>query len=245
MRVLVTRPSEDAVALARALGVRGHEAVVAPLLTIVARPDAAVDLAGVQAILVTSANGARAFGRVTARRDLPVLAVGAASSAAARDEGFADVRVAGGDVAALAGLAAQTLDARAGPLLHVAGGDVAGDLGGALGSRGFAVRRAVLYEARVAAALPDPARGALERGTIDAVLLFSPRTAAAFVDLTQRAGLEPALGRVEAACLSQAVAAAARGLPWRRMRVAARPTTEALLDLLADAGDGDAPTPSG
>ncbi len=231
MRVLVTRPEADAEPLVRALAERGIESIVAPLLTI--RPLAVnLELDGVQAVLVTSANGARALGRLARGRDVPVLAVGPVSAEAAKSEGFADVRVAGGDVAALADLA-RNLDPGAGTLVHVAGRDTAGDLAGRLERLGFTVRRAVAYEALTASELPAPARSALEAGRIDAVLLFSPRTAATFLKLARSAGV--ALGRVDAVCLSAAVADAAKPLEWRRVRVARRPDTVALLDALGPA----------
>ena len=74
MRVLVTRPEEDAAALVAALKARGHEALVEPMLTVAPAPGVTppLDLDGVQALLFTSANGARAFARLSERRDLPV-----------------------------------------------------------------------------------------------------------------------------------------------------------------------------
>ncbi len=121
MRLLLTRPQEDSVALEAMLAERGHEAIVEPLLTI--RPDlnAPLDLEGVAALLFTSANGARAFALRSHRRDLPVFAVGDASAQAARDLGFAKVESAGGDVAALGALVAHRHRPEDGALLHVAG----------------------------------------------------------------------------------------------------------------------------
>ncbi len=138
MNVLVTRPEADAAALAEELAARGHSAVIEPLFTIVAGPEAALDLSGVQAVALTSANGARALAGRTARRDLPVFAVGDATAAAARAAGFAEVESAGGDVALLAALIASRLDPGAGPVLHAAARRVAGDLKGRLEQAGFA-----------------------------------------------------------------------------------------------------------
>ncbi len=233
MRVLITRPREDARALAEALAGRGVEAIVEPLLEIAPLPADDLDLDGAQAILLTSANGARALAAATPRRDLAVLAVGQATAAAARTAGFRDAAAAGGDVAALAALAGERCDPAAGPLIHVSGSVVAGDLGGRLAARGFTVRRVALYEARPAAALSRAAATALSQGALDAVLLFSPRTAKAFVTLAQQAGLAAALGRVRALCLSAAVAEAARAVEWRDVCVADRPDQAALLALVA------------
>ncbi len=232
MRVLITRPREDARALAEELAARGVGAIVEPIIEITPLSAGDLDLEGVQAILLTSANGARALAEATRRRDVGVLAVGEATAAAARAAGYADVAAAGGDVEALATLVGERCDPAAGPLIHVSGSAVSGDLGGRLAARGFIVRRVVLYEAREAAKLSDAATDALSRGALDAVLLFSPRTANAFVTLAERAGLAVALGRVEALCLSGAVADAARRVAWQEVRVAARPDQAALLDLV-------------
>ncbi len=70
---------------------------------------------------------------------------------------------------------------------------------------------------------------ALRTARLDAVLLFSPRTAALFAALVQAAGLEPGLRRVVAACLSPAVAAEVAGLPLRAVRVAEARDQKALL----------------
>jgi len=233
-RVLITRPWEDAEPLARRLAAQGHEILIEPMLEIVPRDGPPPDLNGVQALLFTSANGVRAFARIHGGRDLPVFAVGDATAGTAREVGFATVASAGGDVQALAVLVADRCAASDGPLLHVAASARAGDLSGALERRGFAVRRAVLYDARPATGLTEAATGALVGGRVDAVLLFSPRTARALVDLLTGAGLRDVCRPVVAACLSEAVAAAADGgeVRWRALRVAARPDQDALIALL-------------
>lgn len=232
MRVLITRPRDEAETFAGQLGRLGVESDVEPLLEIRPRTGAALDLAGVQALLLTSANGARALEAATARRDLPVLAVGDATARAARAAGFVDVTVADGTVEKLAELARVRLKPEAGRLLHVAGSAVAGDLGGALTKAGFRVDRAVLYDAVTATELTPAARAALAANRLDAVAFFSPRTAATFVSLARRAGLEPRLARLDALCLSRAVAEAASAVAWRSIKVAAAPELAALLDLV-------------
>lgn len=239
MRVLLTRPREDAERLAALLAERGIDSLIEPLIDIVPRSEACPDLDGVQALLVTSANGVRAFAGLTAERRLPLFAVGDATARAAREAGFERVASAGGDVDDLARLVIERLDPKDGALCHVAGSAVAGDLGGRLEAAGFATRRAVLYEARPRRALSPEAAAALTGGALEAVLFFSPRTAASFVTLAQGAGLREACKGLAAFCLSPAVAAAIEDLPWRAVRVAARPTQAALIQLLAGAEHPD------
>jgi uroporphyrinogen-III synthase len=232
MRLLVTRPREDADALADALRALGVEPVLAPVMTIEPEPDIEIDLAGVQALLFTSANGVRVFAAASKVRDLPVLAVGDATARAAAKAGFAKIDSAGGDTHDLAALAAHTLDPKAGALFHPAGRDVAGPLKQALESQGFSVRRQTLYRASFARTLPDQARRAISDRTIDGVLFFSPRTAQSFVTLLREAALSDALSHSYAYCLSAAVAKIARDVQWKVVRVAAEPTQAALLELI-------------
>jgi len=236
LRALVTRPRDDAAELARELAARGFEVMIEPMFEIVTRTDIPVALDGVQAILATSANGVRALAANTARRDVSLWAVGEATATAARRAGFTRIETAAGDAMALAELAASRLDPRAGALLHAAGREVAGDLAGWLGARDFEVRRIVLYEARAARALSGPLRAALAAGALDAALFFSPRSAATFVTLADAAGMDRATLGASAYVLSAAVARALEPLDWRSVRIAARPTQEALLAALdADA----------
>lgn len=232
MRLLVTRPEDDARSLAEALAGRGVETVSAPLLAIEPEDGAPLDMDGVGGFLITSANGARALARRTDRRDLPAYAVGDASAREAKALGFNTVHSAGGDVDDLARLVAATADPAAGALLHAAGSRVAGDLKGLLQDAGFTYVRAVLYTANTATTLPTAARDALTGGGLDGVMFFSPRTAVTFVRLVDAAGLAEACTTLTAYCLSDAVAVQASSLPWRRTVVAACPEQSALIAAL-------------
>src|SRR5689334_25386119 len=86
-------------------------------------------LATCQAVLLTSANGARALAEASEQRGRPILAVGDTTASTAEGLGFSAVTSASGDGAALAELARERLDPKDGPLLHVSGREVAADLG--------------------------------------------------------------------------------------------------------------------
>jgi len=224
--------------LAEELAARGVESFFCPMLTVVFLPEAAArldgDLDGVQGLLFTSANGARAFAALSSRRDLPVFAVGDRTAVAAREAGFAAVDSAGGNVSDLAARVIERCNPTAGVFLHPAGTAVAGDLAGLLGAAGFVVRRAVLYEAQATQALSGEIRMALADGEVDLAIFYSPRSARTFVTLAGDAGLESACEKLEILCLSDAVAEAADAIMWRRVMVASKPTQAALLATLED-----------
>jgi uroporphyrinogen-III synthase len=232
LRVLVTRPREEAESLIAALAIRAIEALVEPLMEIHWQAPEALNLAGVQAVLCTSANGVRALARASGERRVPLLAVGDATAARARAEGFDRVESAGGDVGDLARLATARFRPANGPLLHVAGNVVAGDLVGLLRAQRFTVERRVLYEARAATALNPEAVDSLRAGEVACALFFSPRTAAIFARLADVTGVTQCCAKVVALSISRAADAALAGLPWHDRRIAERPNQPALLDAL-------------
>jgi len=237
VRILITRPRPEGERLARRLRDRGAEALVEPMLEIRPRvmPRPAID--GLQAILITSANGARALAAATSLRDTPVYAVGGQTAAAAAEAGFKHVHDGGGDVESLAASVKRELQPNAGPILYGCGANRAGDLSGVLGDAGFEVVLVVLYEAVTATALSGACTAALRRSEIDVVLFFSPRSAAAFVSLARQADVEGKCAAVTALCLSAAVAEAAAGILWRWVRIAGHPDVPSLLALLDDMAD--------
>jgi uroporphyrinogen-III synthase len=229
LRALVTRPSEEASALAAALAKRGVDTLIEPLMEVYFRAAASPDLSDVQAVLCTSANGVRALARASAERRLPLLAVGDATAERARVEGFTSVASAGGDAADLVRLAAARLDPREGRLLHVCGSAVAGDLAGDLRKRGFAVERSILYEATPIAGLSPAATDAIGSGMVDFALFFSPRTAAIFVRLASDGGVASGCGTMTALSISTTADAALGTLTWRERCIAERPEQRSLL----------------
>jgi uroporphyrinogen-III synthase len=226
MKILVTRPLADGQEIAVRLAELGHQTVLSPLLEprFFDGPEPALD--DVQAILATSANGVRALGSRTGRRDIPVFAVGPQTAAEAVKAGFTDVRSADGDAVALAEATGRWAQPGA-VLLHVCGTDAPGTLADTLGRNGFAVRRAALYGMAAATELPPPARAALAQGQLDAVMFFSPKSARLFLELAQ--GLP--IGGLTALCISPATAQMLPAGAFAQLRIAERPNQAAMLAL--------------
>jgi uroporphyrinogen-III synthase len=232
MRVLVTRPVDDAMETAAQLFARGHRSVIAPLLEIRHCGGPAVSLDGVQAILATSSNGVRAFSQRSDRRDLPLFAVGAQTAAIAKALGFSSVRSANGDARALAEAVPGWAKPEDGALLHAAGAELPGKLAAALCALGYDVQTAVLYRTVPVRRLPAAARDALEAGTLDAMMLFSPRTARTFVACVTEGGLQSRCQALVACCISQAAAEPLRPLGLLDIRWPAHPDQASTLALL-------------
>ena len=236
MRLLVTRPERDAQRTAAALSARGHQVRIAPLLRIEAIPGADIGSAPWQAVLMTSANAARAIAlhpKLAELRALPVLAAGRRTAEAARAAGFADVISAdtgAGDLARLAG----RFDAGA-PLLYLAGTDRARDLAADFAPSGVAVRTVEIYRAHAAEEFPPGIVAALRASDIDGVLHFSRRSCEIFVQCAGRAAILAAALRPLQFCISSAAAEPLARAGADRIRIAAQPEEDALVALIGAA----------
>jgi uroporphyrinogen-III synthase len=208
----------------------GHQTLLAPLLSVKFLDGAPLDLAGIQAVLVTSANGVRALVRRTPNRHAAIFAVGPQSAIAAREAGFLRVQSAAGDAATLAQAVARWADPRAGILLHAAGEEASGALCERLTAHGFQTRRENLYRMEKATRLPEQAVQAIRQGEVEAALFFSPKSAALFAECVAKEDLTT--DRLIAISISANTAQALKGLSFAEVRIASRPDQDALLTCL-------------
>jgi len=229
IRVLVTRPADQAARTAKRLAALGHETVVAPALEIVptgaAPPDEPFDL-----VLATSAQAFAGWRAPDTLRKAPLACVGETTAQAGKAAGFAPILVAPRASALVERLVASH---KPGSALYLAGRERKPDLEQGLRAAGWRLRLLETYEARPVAGWPAAVAAALEKGEIDAVLHYSPRSAEAALKLI---GNGPAQGLLHL-CLSQDVAALCRArVPGTRILTAFQPDEDSLLELLGPPG---------
>lgn len=239
MSILVTRPHPDNEATAENLRARGHVVLLAPVLKF--EPVAFHDEseAGYSAIVVTSANAIRAVAlqlRELGLLELPLFAVGEHTASVAREFGFADVIVAGGDAASLRDKVVQSARDKVlkkkSTLLHLAGADLSRDLGGELGREGFSVVTQTTYRMAPIKLLPREVCDGFAAHGIEAVLHYSRRSARAFLDAARNEGVEISALAIPQCCLSETVASVLRDAGASQVLVAATPDENALFDAL-------------
>lgn len=208
----------------------GFFPVLAPALTIQTLPARLPPPAQIQAILVTSANALPAL--PPAYHACPLFAVGTTTAMQARQAGFRDVRNADGDAATLAIMVAQACHPATDKILLLSGRGQGGALAAALRAQKFRVLRRVVYAAIPIKDLPRDASAALSSGKIAHALFFSAETARAFLQQIHRAGMEECLREIDAITIGPPARMALEAVAWRRIRVAARPTQDAMLACL-------------
>lgn len=239
MSILVTRPHPDNEETADNLRARGHVVLLAPVLKF--EPVAFHDEseAGYGAVIMTSANAIRAVApqlRDLGLLELPLFAVGEHTANVARDAGFTEVIVAGGDAASLRDKVMQSardkLLKTKSTLLYLAGADLSRDLGGELGAEGFRVVTQTAYRMAPVKIFPREVCEGFAAHGIEAVLHYSRRSARAFLDAARNEGVEISALAIPQCCLSENVAAVLRDAGASQVLVAATPDENALFETL-------------
>ena len=239
MAVLVTRPNPDDETTASALRARGFEVLRAPMLRF--EPVAFHDDEDARygAVIVTSANALRGIAphlKGSRLLKLPLFAVGEHTASAARGIGFEKIIPANGDATALRDLVLASVKAKelkkSSTLLYLAGADLARDLAGELGERGFSVVTHTTYRMVPLSSLPRETCDAFAANQVEAVLHYSRRSARAFLEAARAAGVEISALAIPQCCISDAVASIVRDAGATQVMVAASPHENALFEVL-------------
>ena len=242
MAILVTRPHPDDETTARALRDRGFDVLRAPMLRFEPVPFQDDADARYGAVIVTSANALRAIAPHLAGSrllQLPLFAVGEHTAVAAHGAGFGEVIASKGDAGALRDLVLAAVKSKqlkkASPLLYLAGADLARDLGGELGEKGFTVVTHTTYRMVPAPSLPREICDAFVAHEVEAVLHYSRRSARAFLEAARSGGVEISALALPQCCISVAVAAVLRDAGATQVTAAASPDENALFEALGRA----------
>lgn len=188
--ILVTRPAHQANALCQLIEQAGGSALRLPLFEIVpSAPDAVLSARLATALyadwwLFTSANAAHAAATLCPPPWRPAIAaVGAATAAALRSEGVADVRVPASRYSSAALLELESFQHPQGlRCVIVTGEEGRTELADKLAARGAHVETLALYRRRAVAHAPDRVNTQLH--ACDAIVLTSGEGAARLVEIT-------------------------------------------------------------
>ncbi len=245
MRLVITRPRADGETTAKKLEKLGHEALISPVMEVVCLPDAPLpDINTLNGLVITSRNALRCLAKKahigpsspSIWHSLPLFAVGKATGQEARQLGFMSIIYGNGHASSLPDFIKQFqphLDPQNGKSLYYpVGAKKAFDLAPALRQQGILLTEQIVYESLPSNRLAPIVRKGLLGGTVDGVLLMSPRTARLFCAILKNNKLQQHVSAISALCLSQNVAEAASTLPWRQTLIAPHPDMDHLLGLI-------------
>lgn len=232
MTILITRPEPEAAALATTLNNQGYQTLIDSMLKIHYLSLGPIDLQSTQALIFTSVNAVRSLENNPIDTSLPIYVVGSATAEAAQKAGFQNIHTCTGGALELCKRIETDLDPAHGSLLNLSGKHTVVDVQHILKTKGFEVEKQIVYQAKAADQFKQETLQAFDRGRIQTVLFFSPRTAEIFAKLLKDNKRTRICELMTALCFSQNIADALGDTLWKERRVAQRPEMDFLLSLL-------------
>jgi len=234
--ILITRPLAKAEETARDIVMLGFNSMISPVLDVEPVSFEMPDASGCGGLLFTSAHGVECFvDQLEAQSpfyDVIAYCVGDHTAQAARQAGFENVMSASGEVDDLVDMVVR--DPASLPYLHVRGKHVSAPLHVLLGACDVQVNIVQVYDTVFAPAFSEDALQAFRLGHIQAVMLYSSRSAESFAALVDRHDLAGALASVKVLSISDAVLGYVQSYPWMAKYVAKKPDRSSLYALLQD-----------
>lgn len=237
--ILITRPKGDEVAFRDALLGRGFRAICEPLTEIFLNHTVRLEVENAMlgepdAVLVTSKHGVQSLALLTELRDMFLLCVGKNTAELATDLGFTRVSFAGETVEQLLEYISDCYDEGA-RFVYISGEHINTDIEQVLAVQEMAVKRIIAYQAIATEALSDTLIEQLKRGQIDGVSFMSPRAAQIFISLAQKNNLLKYLQKIDAFCLSDAIAKACEITAWNGIYISDEPTLASMINKIDNA----------
>lgn len=234
--ILITRPQAASELLAEALAEQGFDGLIEPLLDIRSTDVPSPEVKDIQAVMITSANALTALDKgnydFEGLLGMPCFCVGSRTAERAAQFGFRLTSFSTSDGQALAELIAKSLPKKDKPILHIAGRDIDSKAHNGLKEAGFTVSLWPIYDAVPATKLSAHIVTKLKDRKIDAVVLYSVRTAETFLKLLQHHNLTHICADMIAVSLSPQISDILARQIWKESLTAASPSEASMLECL-------------
>lgn len=233
MYIALTRPRLASQELADILTSEeggGHRCLIAPMLDIVTLAPRC-RFSGAKGIIISSSNGVRAaehLADIDQAKTLPLYCVGARTSVLAQEFGWQDVAGVGNTMVELTDLLCER--GLTGRFLYLAGVERAQEMGMLLRASAIKVDTCEVYQAQAAKVLDDDVVGGFEK--IEAITLFSVRTAMIFLRLAEAQDFGDLLRHKRIFCLSRSIAGRCTDAGYSNVVFPDVPTRAALIELI-------------
>lgn len=223
--VLVTRPEEQGLSFARDVAALGAIPLLDPLLTIMPIKTDWASGNPPDGVVLTSSHALQGS-FPSAWQDVPVFVVGKTTADKARLCGARRIYAATGDFSEVMEAIQKNLPP-ASHLVYLRGEHIRHSLLECLCE--YEITQYVTYTAKAASSLSPETVAAIKEARLHSLTVFSPRTAHILRELLVAHDLLPFLPAINLLSLSGAVLESLADLPWKDVRVAKSPESDALL----------------
>lgn len=220
MKILITRPIDEATALAKEITDLGHHPVIAPLLEIeLFQSIDFKDFGKYEAIIISSKNTLKAISN--ADKKLKLFIVGEQSTEFAKSLGFINTTYAGSNITELK----KYIDP-CNNLLYLSGIDISDDLS----SLGNKITRLEVYQAKAIKSASNDFLSFIKLNHLKLCVFFSKRTAQIFLNLIKKYKLESYCDKMISLSLSDAIDNNLKGLNLHSCYVSKDTTLKSIIN---------------
>lgn len=226
-RVLIMRPTEDALPMLTLLESKGIKCSHYPLFKPHFLPLS--PLKNPQALIITSKNAIRAIEGYENIKQIPLYAVGDKTAELAKQKGFLNVLSASGTSQDLIKFVIKNAQPENGILWHLSGEVVKGNIVESLKIEGFEIQNQVVYCLEDVIDLPASLFDELTNDRISHVIFSSSRTTTLFMSLLKKKKLDKKACHIISLCLSQDIGKQALDLKWKKVWISPKPSINDLM----------------
>lgn len=230
--VLITRPEQDSMEVAREIEALNYHVICEPFLKVKYHNIVLPDFNQYSGIIFTSANAVRAIRSEVKNFNIPVFCVGSQTTKEAKELGFQNIQNADGNVEDLIDLLKMHTAEK--PYLYIRGQDISKDISGCI--KGVQIEEIIVYSADLIEEISDLTRQVIMRGEVGHILFFSKRTAESFIQWIQSdpqsGSIAAALKHTRALCLGDSMVQCLSVITWKDIQVASHPDRQSLINLL-------------
>ncbi|MCT4635732.1 MAG: uroporphyrinogen-III synthase [Rickettsiales bacterium] len=220
MKILITRPIDEAIILAKELTNFGHHPVINPLLEIELFQNINFkNFDKYEAIIITSKNAIKAI--VNADKKLKLFVIGEHSTEFARSLGFINSIYAGANIEELKNFIQPYSN-----LLYLSGVDISDDLS----SLNKKITRLEVYKAKIIESASNEFIKFIQSDNLKLCLFFSKRTAQIFLNHIKKYKLESYCDRIISLSLSDNINNSLKGLNLHSYYVSKDPSLKSIMN---------------
>ncbi len=219
MHIVITRPKEDSLNLAKRLLNLGHIVTQLPVIKIEKLETKKINFQNYKAVIFTSANGIRFMNVEKFSPKIKCFCVGTSTEFSARQAGFINTYCSEGSVDSLIELIIRTLDDKSGKLLYLSSEFISKDLDVELKNEGYSVDRVSNYTSLPIEQIDSATLSFFKKTPPDIIFIYSSKSAKNLFNLINKYSLLNVVTHSHLMCISEIVLQILKQIKWKKVSI--------------------------
>ena len=217
MHILFTRPFDDCHELMLRFRSLGHMVSHIPVISIQKINYESLDFSPFKGIIFTSTNAIKFLDTRNIDKKIKCFCVGNATEKVAKNRGFQNIYVAGGNVENLKEIIYQNFETSDGKLIYVTGQIISSDLDKELISEGYNLKRIINYKAIEQKKFNNDEIEKIKDKMPDIVYVYSQNSALSFLNMIKNYNLKSFWMNTNLMCISEKTSTVLNEIKWKKI----------------------------